>query len=50
MSPTINAHGVQPGREALMAKKTALAMRDPLAQGLAELKKMRAYESRLGYV
>ena len=47
---TINVNGVQPGRESLMAKKTVLALRDPLAQGLAELKRMRMQEQRLGYV
>ena len=46
---TINVNGVAPGREVLMAKKTALAMRDPLEHGLAQLKAMRAHETRLSY-
>ena len=47
---TININGVAPGREALMAKKTALALRDPIAEGLRQLKEMKAQEARLGYV
>jgi hypothetical protein len=47
---TINVNGVAPGREALMAKKTALALRDPIAEGLAQLKRMRSQEQRVGYV
>jgi len=50
MNPTINVNGVAPGRESLMAKKTALAMRDPTAQLLTEIKRARAQENRLGYV
>ena len=52
MNPTtnINISGVQPGRESLMAHKAALAMRNPLAEGLRQLKAMRAQEQRLGYV
>lgn len=50
MNPTINVNGVAPGRESLMAKKTALALRDPTAQLLTEIKKARAQENRLGYV
>ena len=34
----ITVNGVAPGREALMAKKTALAMRDPLAEGLRQIR------------
>jgi hypothetical protein len=50
MNPVINVNGVAPGREALMAKKTALALRDPTAQLLAEIKRARSQEARLGYV
>ena len=47
---TINVHGVAPGREALMAKKTALALRDPVREGLAQLRRMQREDNRTGYV
>ena len=50
VSPTINVNGVAPGREALMAKKTMLALRDPIAEGLRQLRAMRAEDMRTGYV
>ena len=46
----VNITGVAPGRESLMAKKTALALRDPTAQLLAQIKQARDQEQRLGYV
>jgi hypothetical protein len=46
----ITVNGVAPGREALMAKKTALALRDPVAEGLRQLKEMKAQAARVGYV
>jgi hypothetical protein len=50
MSPTININGVAPGRESLMAKKTALAMRDPVDHFLHQIKEARASDMRTGYV
>ena len=50
MNAPITVNGVAPGREALMAKKTALALRDPTAQLLTEIKRARTQEQRLGYV
>jgi hypothetical protein len=50
MNAPITVNGVAPGRESLMAKKTALALRDPTAQLLTEIKRARSQESRLGYV
>jgi hypothetical protein len=49
MSPnvTINATSSQP--EAI-ASSVRQAIRDPLREGLDQLKKMRNYEARLGYV
>ena len=47
---TININGVAPGREALMAKKTMLALRDPIQEGLKQLRAMKAEDQRTGYV
>ena len=46
----ITVNGVAPGREALMAKRTALAMRDHDTELLRQLKSAKAQEQRLGYV
>ena len=45
----ITVNGVASGREALMAKRTALAMRDHDAELLRQLKSARAAETRLSY-
>jgi len=50
INPTINVHGVAPGREQVAAQSVAKAIRDPIRAGIADLKKMQNYESRLGYV
>jgi hypothetical protein len=49
MHPTINVNGVAPGRESLMAKKTMLALRDPLNEGLSQLREMRAQDRRTNF-
>jgi hypothetical protein len=50
MNAPITVNGVAPGRESLMARQTALALRDPTAQLLTGIKKAQRQESRLGYV
>jgi hypothetical protein len=50
MNAPITVNGVAPGREALMAKKTALALRDPTAQLLAGIKQAQRESNRTGYV
>jgi hypothetical protein len=50
MNAPITINGVAPGRESLMAKKAALALRDPIQEGLRQLRAMRQAEARLGYV
>ena len=51
MNPTTNitVNGVAPGREALMAKKTMLALRDPLGEGLRQLRAMKAEDRRTNF-
>jgi hypothetical protein len=50
MAPVITVNGVQGGKELALANKIKMAMRDPLNEGLRQLKAMRAQEQRLGYV
>ena len=45
----INVNGVAPGREALMAKKIALALRDPIAEGLRQMREMQAQDRRTNF-
>ena len=49
MNAPITINGVEPGRESLVAKKMALALRDPTAQLLAGIREARAHEQRLSY-
>jgi hypothetical protein len=50
MNPIINVHRVPTGREGAVRREVANAIRDPLSQGIDQLRKMPHYASRLGYV
>ncbi len=49
MNAPITVNGVAPGRESLMAKKTALALRDPVAEGLRLMREMQAQDRRTNF-
>ena len=49
MSPNVTINATSSQSEEI-ASRVKQAMRDPLREGLDQLKKMRNYESRLGYV
>ena len=49
MNAPITINGVAPGRESLMAKKTALALRDPVAEGLRQMREMQAQDRRTNF-
>lgn len=50
MSSPITINGVAQGKEYAVARSVRSAIRDPIRQGLDELKKMREYEVRVTYV
>ena len=49
MNAPVTVNGVAPGREALMAKKTALAMRDPVDYFLHQMKEGKSQDIRTNF-